>query len=374
MSSQNPPAPTVQLRRPDDGRWLCGVCAGLAPVLRINAHWVRLAFAGLALLGGVGIALYLACWLIIPAEGDGAERERPSEIVVFAQACAACAGLLALAVLGAVATVFGFGWIVLGLAAVMLAGALAGWGRLGPASALLPVAALTLPAVAVAAGSLRLAPRAGQTVTVPARIAQVRDSVYRSGLNTMLIDLRRVDFPAQGVVPLRIDAGVRRTIVALPQHACVHVVVHYDVHPLAALLGAMLTGSHNSLFSDLVLFGRVVSTGSEGTALGASSLPGPVLAIDFSSQGGSLYVRDYPQSVDPDVDPNWPGFQVFPEPRPDTKGLNRGLARMEIRAWHRRLALELTSKQAIDTLLPGPCAAPKLPAQVPVRALPPTSR
>ena len=43
---------------------------------------------------------------------------------------------------GAAATVFGFGWAVVAVAGAVLVGVLAGWARLGPAWALLPVGAL----------------------------------------------------------------------------------------------------------------------------------------------------------------------------------------------------------------------------------------
>jgi hypothetical protein len=36
--------------------------------------WLRAAFVVGALLGGLGIALYLACWLIVPEQGDGEDR------------------------------------------------------------------------------------------------------------------------------------------------------------------------------------------------------------------------------------------------------------------------------------------------------------
>jgi hypothetical protein len=77
--------------------------------------WIRAAFVVGALVGGLGIALYLACWLIIPVRGDAEQRPGP--------------------------TVFGFGWIVVGMAAVILVGVVVGRPALGPAWALLPVAA-----------------------------------------------------------------------------------------------------------------------------------------------------------------------------------------------------------------------------------------
>ncbi len=63
-------APPRRLVRTDDGRWLGGVCAGLGRYFDINPLVYRIAFAALAFAGGTGILLYLAAWLVIPAEGS----------------------------------------------------------------------------------------------------------------------------------------------------------------------------------------------------------------------------------------------------------------------------------------------------------------
>lgn len=49
---------------------LAGVASGLARYAGIDPLVVRIAFAVLTFLGGAGIPLYLACWLLIPAEGN----------------------------------------------------------------------------------------------------------------------------------------------------------------------------------------------------------------------------------------------------------------------------------------------------------------
>jgi phage shock protein PspC (stress-responsive transcriptional regulator) len=361
LSSERSGSP-VGLVRVDRGSWLGGVCAGLAQASRLSVAWVRLGFAVAVMLGGLGIVLYLACWLIIPAEGDSEQPQRPRDAVVLAQACAALAALAALALIGAVAAVFGFGWVVVGLGAVVLVAVLAGWRRLGPAWALLPVAALTLPAIAVATSGLRLAPQTGASTVAPPSALAVQAHVYRSGLNTMLVDLRRTHLPASGTVALRIEAGMRRTIVALPADRCVRVAVEYHVNPFAARLTALLTGRTAPLFSNLVLFGRLFGSTSEATAAPARQ-PGPLLEVDFSSQGGSLYVRDYPTDVDPSVEPDWPGFQVNIEPRPDTRGVPRKAARALVRHWQARRAYELANARAVNSLLPGPCDPPVAPVR-----------
>jgi phage shock protein PspC (stress-responsive transcriptional regulator) len=58
-----------QLRRAGDGRMLAGVAAGLARYLDADLTLVRVIIAALALLTGAGVALYIAAWLLIPADG-----------------------------------------------------------------------------------------------------------------------------------------------------------------------------------------------------------------------------------------------------------------------------------------------------------------
>jgi hypothetical protein len=179
--------------------------------------------------------------------------------------------------------------------------------------------------------------------------------VFRSGLNTMLIDLRHTSLPPSGTVPLRIDAGVRRTIVALPAGQCVRVVVNYDVDPFAVRMTALLTGRTRPIFSNLVAFGRLYA-GSSGV-LAQPPVPGaPTVDINFHSQGGSLYVRDYPDAVNPDVEPDWPGYQVHVEPRPDVQGTPRKAAKRLIAHWRVRRAAEVANAEVINALMPGPCA------------------
>lgn len=58
-----------ELRRPLEGRMVAGVAAGLADYLGADVTLVRIALAVLVLVGGSGVALYLAGWLLIPEEG-----------------------------------------------------------------------------------------------------------------------------------------------------------------------------------------------------------------------------------------------------------------------------------------------------------------
>jgi len=48
---------------------LGGVAAGIARYLSVDVTVVRIIFAVLTVVGGAGIPLYLAGWLLIPEEG-----------------------------------------------------------------------------------------------------------------------------------------------------------------------------------------------------------------------------------------------------------------------------------------------------------------
>jgi phage shock protein PspC (stress-responsive transcriptional regulator) len=338
------------------------VCTGLARQRDLPVQWIRATFALAALVGGIGVLAYVACWLIIPAEGDGADGPAGTRgIVVLAAVCAACVGLATLAALGSAAAIFGFGWAVVVIAGVVLVGVLTGWPRPGAAWALLPVGALVLPALAMTLGGVRLDPSSRDLEIAPRSVAGLRPDAYRSGLGSLFFDLRNTAFPAGGTVTLRIDAGLRRTIVALPSNRCVHVEVNYDVVPFAARLAATVTG-RDEPFSGVTLFGDTQSSqdGEAGNipATTAGRTPGsPVLDIDFHSAGGSLYVRDYPDYLDPQSTPDWPGYAVTLEPRPDTAGETPAAARQMIDAWLLRRRVQSASAAALARLLPGPCGA-----------------
>jgi phage shock protein PspC (stress-responsive transcriptional regulator) len=56
------------LYRPFDDRMLAGVAGGVARYFDIDVTIVRIVFAVLTVVGGVGVPLYLAGWLLIPDE------------------------------------------------------------------------------------------------------------------------------------------------------------------------------------------------------------------------------------------------------------------------------------------------------------------
>jgi phage shock protein PspC (stress-responsive transcriptional regulator) len=63
------PARTRNLVRRKDDRMLAGVASGIAAYVGIDSVLVRIGFAVLTLVGGLGIPLYVVCWLLIPDDG-----------------------------------------------------------------------------------------------------------------------------------------------------------------------------------------------------------------------------------------------------------------------------------------------------------------
>jgi signal transduction histidine kinase len=90
-----------ELRRPADGRVLAGVSPVVAANLGVNALATRVAFVVLSFCGGLGIFLYLAGWLLVPAEGEAVPILRAAmadkRTVALTAAAASMLGALVLA-------------------------------------------------------------------------------------------------------------------------------------------------------------------------------------------------------------------------------------------------------------------------------------
>ena len=59
-------AETRKLYRSKTNRVLAGVCGGLAEYFGLDATLIRVLFVLLAVLGGAGLVLYVAMWIIVP--------------------------------------------------------------------------------------------------------------------------------------------------------------------------------------------------------------------------------------------------------------------------------------------------------------------
>jgi phage shock protein C len=85
---------TRRILRSRSERMIAGVCGGLAAYFNIDPLIVRLGFALLAMMNGVGIMLYLLLWLLLPnedsvaADSRGQVRENVDEMRTTAESAA----------------------------------------------------------------------------------------------------------------------------------------------------------------------------------------------------------------------------------------------------------------------------------------------
>ena len=59
-----------KLYRAEEGKMVCGVCAGVAEYFGIDPTVVRLAWVLFCALGGSGVLAYLICAVIIPSKSQ----------------------------------------------------------------------------------------------------------------------------------------------------------------------------------------------------------------------------------------------------------------------------------------------------------------
>src|SRR5580698_1069602 len=67
-------APEARLRRSTKRRMVGGVAGGIAERFDVDANIVRVVFVVLTVLYGLGAAIYLAMWALIPQSGNGSEE------------------------------------------------------------------------------------------------------------------------------------------------------------------------------------------------------------------------------------------------------------------------------------------------------------
>ena len=58
--------PTKKLYRRRGDRMVAGVCGGMADYFRIDVTLIRVLFVVLAVMGGAGLVIYLAMWILVP--------------------------------------------------------------------------------------------------------------------------------------------------------------------------------------------------------------------------------------------------------------------------------------------------------------------
>jgi phage shock protein PspC (stress-responsive transcriptional regulator) len=226
-----------RLERSSSDKMLAGVSGGLGRYFDLNSAVFRLGFVVLTLLGGVGLLVYLAAVLVIPAEGAdqsiaaqvlAERRDRPWPVVGLGLAGVALVLLLSRGEIGV-----GAGWSV-----ALIAGLAILWVSRGEKRARrLLITALTLLSLAVVAAiaavvvafswfDVNLGDGVGTSTYAPSSLAAVQPR-YDLGVGDLKIDLSRIDATRSHKITARVGVGELKIIV--PRNADVRVLARANV-------------------------------------------------------------------------------------------------------------------------------------------------
>ena len=272
---------TRLLRRSRSDRTLAGVCGGLAAYFEIHPAIFRVAFVVLTLLGGAGLAIYLAAILVMPDEGQEdsiattalrPRRDRPLLLILVGLVTLVIGSLLSEATLP-----WGDVWLVLLVAGgvilwialgVVREGALTARRRIGVAAGSIVAMLLVAAAIFFAVFDVHLRYGVGDrryAVTSPQDLLDE----YRLGAGELRIDLRSIRLPpGETRVTARTDVGSLRVIV--PDDVALRVRARTKLGRVD-LLGAVVDGWR--------VESRLVGTGAR------------VLVLDTEVGVGTLEIR-----------------------------------------------------------------------------------
>ncbi len=233
-SPESGPTRRPRLVRTRRGRLIGGVCSGLADHFGVDPILFRIAFVGLAIFSGIGIALYLAILLLVPEEGVGrapisllwsgfsgeqwhasADR-RLLRCLVIVTAVVVCAALLALAgawLAGTHAQLAA--WAVVAVGAALVLSAFTRTIRWF----VLPGVAFALAVATIAAAHVDLHGGMGERTYRPRSLSALRNG-YRLGAGRLEVDLRGIAFPP-GDTQLHVRLGMGELVVLVPRDVCV---------------------------------------------------------------------------------------------------------------------------------------------------------
>jgi phage shock protein PspC (stress-responsive transcriptional regulator) len=223
-----------RLVRSRHGRLIGGVCSGLGAHFNVDPILFRIAFVGLAIFSGIGIALYLVIFLLVPEEGvsrapirllwrgsvgeqwhASADRRLLRRLALVA-AIVVCAAVFALGgawLAGTHAQLAA--WAVVAIGAALVLGAFTRTGR----RLVLPGVAFALAVATIAAAHADLHGGIGDRSYRPRTLTEMREG-YRLGAGRLEVDLRAVAFPP-GATRLHLQLGVGELVVLVPRGVCV---------------------------------------------------------------------------------------------------------------------------------------------------------
>ncbi len=272
MTSPESPSPR-RLQRSAGERRIAGVAGGVADYFGLDATLVRIAFAVLAFVGGLGLAVYAVGVFVMPAQEGSAPLPTRSKVAIATIAIVALisfpfagggalvlvvpaaigvlvwrlfggkadprlvraslvvvaiAGSVAIGIGAGVAAAFGAGTVV--AICVIAAGValIVGGVRGGARWLVLPALMLALPATVVEAADLKLEGGVGDREYRPASVSELRP-VYRLGAGELSLDLRDLRPDGAQQVDVTARVGVGRVQVTVPRGVCVQADGHAGI-------------------------------------------------------------------------------------------------------------------------------------------------
>jgi len=241
MSEHITYATTVKrLERSRDGRLVGGVAAGLGRYFDLTPAVFRLGFVVLTILGGAGVLVYIAAFLVMPKEGEersiaedvlAKRREHPARLVAF--------GLIAVAILSLLARAdtwpsAGAAWFLIAVAGLFLLWTGVRGRRRGLAITLLAIlgvivtAAVAAVIAAFGVFDVSLGDGIGNRTATPTTTLAKR---YDLGVGRLRLDLAQAT--TRGTVRAHVAIGELEIVV--PRNATVLVRAHVKAGSIDAL-------------------------------------------------------------------------------------------------------------------------------------------
>jgi phage shock protein C len=297
---QTTPTPEQSgLRRSTKRRMIGGVAGGIGERFDIDPNIVRVIFVVLTALFGLGAAIYLAMWVLIPQSGkssdndadDGSAPVTNTRLLGYvALAGVVIAVIIVLSTFGARPRIGnGFAWLWLIFLAVLAVLSLRSSARqhmLRRFIALVFLAFLTFFILVtgavlgfLASTGVPMTGGSGARVVQPTNAAQVQ-STYRTEFGTLTVDLRQVDFPTgTRSVTATVTAGV--LTIDVPSNAIVYLKTKVGIGHVEYETYGVLSGPTSEPFSAV--------PSSLKTA--ASQRNAPHLVIDAQVGVGAIYLN-----------------------------------------------------------------------------------